>query len=76
VAMELPPDATPEEKAYFEEYRQKMVVERDKIMTDGICGYLESGETVFVAVGLAHVIGEGGIVDQLTALGYTVTRVQ
>ncbi|MBQ8324500.1 MAG: TraB/GumN family protein [Clostridia bacterium] len=76
VAMELPPDATPEEKAYFEEYRQKMVTERDKIMTDGICGYLESGETVFVAVGLAHVIGEGGIMDQLTALGYTVTQVK
>ena len=71
----LPEDATPEEKAYYEEYTDKMVTQRDKIMVDGIKSYLSSGETVFVAVGLAHVVGEGGIVDQLKALGYTVTRV-
>ena len=75
-SMELPPNATAEEKALYEEYMDKMMTQRDKIMVDGICGYLESGETVFVAVGLAHVVGEGGIVDQLKALGYTVTRVQ
>ena len=71
----LPEDATAEEKALYEEYMDKMMTQRDRIMVDGICGYLESGETVFVAVGLAHVVGEGGIVDQLKALGYTVTRV-
>ena len=48
----------------------------DKIMADGIKSYLKSGETVFVAVGLAHVIGENGIVDQLREAGYTVTRVE
>jgi uncharacterized protein YbaP (TraB family) len=31
---------------------------------------------VFVAVGLAHVIGEDGIIDQLKEAGYTVTRIQ
>jgi len=71
----IPEDATPEEKAYYEEYSQKMITERDRVMVDGIRSYLESGETVFVAVGIAHVIGEGGIVDLLKAEGYTVTRV-
>lgn len=76
MSMMLPPDATPEEKALYEEYNQKMVVERDKIMTEGICGYLDSGETVLVAVGIAHVLGQNGIIDRLTALGYTVTQVK
>ena len=72
----IPEGATTEEKAYYEEYTKKMITERDKIMADGIKSYLKSGETVFVAVGLAHVIGENGIVDQLREAGYTVTRVE
>jgi len=76
VSAPLPEDATPEEKAYYEEYTDKMITRRDKIMVDGSKAYLSSGETVFVAVGLAHVIGEGGIIDQLKEAGYTVTLVQ
>ena len=76
VSTPLPEDATPEEKEYYEEYTKKMITERDKIMADGIKSYLKSGETVFVAVGLAHVIGEDGIIDQLKEAGYTVTRVE
>ncbi len=72
----LPEDATSEERAYYEEYMDKMITKRDKVMVKGIQSYLASGETVFVAVGLAHVIGEGGIVDQLKEAGYTVTLVQ
>ena len=72
----IPEGATTEEKAYYEEYVEKMITERDKIMADGIKSYLKSGETVFVAVGLAHVIGENGIVDQLREAGYTVTSVE
>lgn len=71
--FKIPEDATPEEKAHYEEYSKKMIAERDKVMVEGIKSYLESGETVFVAVGLAHVIGEGGIVDLLRAEGYTVS---
>lgn len=72
----LSENATPEEKAYFEEYMDKMITKRDKVMVKGIKSYLSSGETVFVAVGLAHVIGEGGIIDQLKEAGYTVTLVR
>ncbi len=75
LTFRIPEDATPEEKAYYEEYSKKMIAERDKVMAEGIKSYLESGETVFVAVGLAHVIGEGGIIDLLRAEGYTVVRV-
>ena len=72
----LEENANAADKAYYEEYIQTMITERDKIMVDGIKSYLKSGETVFVAVGLAHVIGENGIVDQLKEAGYTVTRIQ
>jgi uncharacterized protein YbaP (TraB family) len=72
----LEENANAADKAYYEEYTKKMITERDKIMADGIKSYLKSGETVFVAVGLAHVIGEDGIIDQLREAGYTVTRIQ
>ena len=72
----IPEGLSSKEQAYYEEYVQKMITERDRIMADGIKSYLKSGETVFVAVGLAHVIGEGGIIDILEAEGYTVTLVK
>ena len=39
--------------------------------------YLESGKTVFYAVGLAHLLDDqNGLVDALRAAGYTVELVQ
>ena len=38
-------------------------------------GYLESGDTVFFAVGLAHLIAEDGLVFTLRDAGYTVELV-
>jgi hypothetical protein len=39
--------------------------------------YLESGETVFYAVGLAHLLDDvNGLVDTLREAGYTVELVQ
>ena len=35
-------------------------------------GYLESGETVFFAVGLAHLLAEDGLVNALREAGYSV----
>ena len=37
--------------------------------------YLESGDVVFYAVGLAHLLQENGLVDALRASGYTVEPV-
>ena len=49
------------------------------ILTDGekLTGLtLESGETVFFAVGLAHLLGDGGIIERLQDAGYTVELVE
>ena len=38
--------------------------------------YLSSGKTVFFAVGLAHLLGDTGLVEALREAGYTVTLVE
>lgn len=67
---------SPEEQALYEEYNTKMRTERDQDMTDFVIDALEDGEELFVCVGAAHVVGDGGIVDQLLAKGYTVEEVK
>jgi uncharacterized protein YbaP (TraB family) len=37
---------------------------------------LKGDGTSFVAVGLLHLVGDGSLLDDLTKLGYTVTRIQ
>ena len=37
--------------------------------------YLESGDTIFYAVGLAHLLAENGLVNALREAGYTVELV-
>lgn len=69
------PEMSPEEAVLYEEYNNGMSVERDKIMIDKAIEYLESGETVFMAVGLAHVLTDGTLVDALRDAGYTVELV-
>lgn len=59
-----------------EAYNARMYDERNSAMTAVAEGYLSSGETVFFVVGAAHMLGDNGIVAQLTANGYTVTRVE
>ena len=72
---ELPEDITEEELQIMESYNDVMVVERDGKMFQKAVKYLESDEVVFMAVGLAHVLGETGLVDALRDAGYTVTLV-
>ena len=67
---------TAEEKKLYAAYQEKLITQRDAEMVKAAKGYLESGETVFMAVGHAHVIGENGIAAQLKAAGYTVEIVQ
>lgn len=64
-----------EERAIYDEYHQKMEVERNANMVEVAKSYLDSGRTVFFAVGLAHLLGEGGLVEALRAEGYTVTLI-
>ncbi len=54
-----------------------MRYDRNDGMLDVAIRYLESGETVFYAVGLAHLLNNhNGLVDTLRAAGYTVELVE
>lgn len=68
-------EMTQEELALWDVYNQTMITDRNETMADAAKTYLESGETVFYAVGLAHLLGEDGIVQTLRDAGYTVEPV-
>ncbi|MBZ5586202.1 MAG: TraB/GumN family protein [Acidobacteriia bacterium] len=57
------------------ESRKRLLDERNVRMTAGVESYLKGGETCFVVVGGAHLIGKDGVVSRLAAKGYTVKRV-
>ena len=66
-----------EYKALLDEYNDSISHSRNDGMLEVLKGYLESGDTVFVAVGLAHLLDEtNGLVDTLRAAGYTVEQVE
>ncbi len=67
---------TDEELKLYNEYNQAMSWDRNKGMVQKAIEYLESGETIFYAVGLAHVIAEDGLVNALRDAGYTVELVE
>lgn len=61
----------------LEEYNKGMNYDRNAGMLEVAKGYLESGDTVFFAVGLAHLLdSENGLVDALKDAGYTVEQVK
>lgn len=64
-----------EAKPYLEEYENAMSDSRNVDMLEVAKGYLESGKTVFFAVGLAHLLEDDGLVDALREAGYTVELV-
>lgn len=68
-------DATEEEKKLYEEYNKAMSIDRNAGMLQKAIAYLQSGETVFYAVGLAHLLAEDGLVNTLRDAGYTVELV-
>ena len=65
-------DMTEEELALYQEYYKATITDRNARMLDVAKEYLESGDTVFYAVGLAHLLGEDGLVKSLRDAGYTV----
>jgi uncharacterized protein YbaP (TraB family) len=72
----LDDDADDEESAAYAEYERIFMTERDAQMIEKAKEYLASDKTVFMAVGAAHVLGEGGLVDALREAGYTVEKVE
>ena len=65
-----------EQKPLFDEYYKKMDTDRNKAMLKTAIDYLESGEVIFYAVGLAHLLDDAtGLVNALQQSGYTVERI-
>ena len=75
--LEAEPDEplTPEEEAAAEEFGRTLVTDRNAVMIRAADEALRAGKNVFYIVGIAHMLGEGGIVEGLRQLGYTVTQV-
>lgn len=69
-------DLTEEELVLLDEYNTAMEGMRNVNMTRYAMDAMESGETVFIVVGAAHVLGDDGMAAALEEAGYTVTRVQ
>jgi len=69
-------EMTEEEEALYNEYNNAMSVDRNKGMLQAAIDYLESGDTVFFSVGLAHLLADNGLVFTLREAGYTVELVQ
>ena len=63
------------EKKLYEEYNKAMITDRNVSMTQYVEKALESGKKTFVCVGVAHVVGEGGIIDLLEQKGYNIIPV-
>lgn len=59
----------------YAEYTKSMLTDRNANMLEVAKGYLESGDVVFYAVGLAHLLTEDGLVFTLRDAGYTVEQV-
>lgn len=56
--------------------KEKLIDERNVGMAETVRSYLQRGEgSYFVAVGTAHFLGEGSVVDLLRKQGYQVTAV-
>ena len=64
------------QKHLIDEYNKAMSYDRNDQMLKKAISYLESGDVVFYAVGLAHLLNNvNGLVDTLRAAGYTVELV-
>lgn len=64
------------DKKAFEEYTNAMYYNRNEKMEQKIEEFMSGSEDVFYAVGLAHFLGDKGIVRLLEQNGYTVEQVE
>ena len=70
-------ELTEKELKLYEEYNKAMMTDRNDGMLEKAKQYLESGDVVFYAVGLAHLLDQNnGLVFTLREAGYTVTLVE
>jgi uncharacterized protein YbaP (TraB family) len=65
------------ERAGMQDLYRRLYTERNKVMAEGIDGFIKTGSgNWFVVVGSAHLLGEGSVVELLEGRGYTVTPVR
>lgn len=57
-------------------YNDKLITQRNIQMANNTDKYFLEEKNVFLVVGLAHIIGEDGIVELLEEKGYTVTQIK
>ncbi len=67
-------DLTEDQAALMEDYNDKMLTQRNLGMRDKALEWLKAGDKVFFAVGAAHLVDEGGLVELLRAAGYSVEQ--
>ena len=65
-------DHPPEYEAEYAAYYRMVYQDRNRHFFDRITVGLEQGETVLYAVGAAHVLGRGALLDMLEDAGYAV----
>lgn len=58
------------------EFNTAMLTDRNISMAQYAADALASGEILFICVGMAHILGDGAMVDLLQQQGYNVERVQ
>lgn len=63
-------------KELMKEYNKKMITDRNYNMSDTLEQYITENKNVFCVVGLAHVVGDEGIVKLMEQKGYTVEKIQ
>lgn len=59
----------------MDNYQDTMIYNRNKTMAEAVKELLKGDKDVFYVVGLAHFVGEGGIIDLLEKDGYTVKQI-
>ena len=67
-------NVTEEEKKLMENYNQSLIIDRNYGMANVLENYFEKKQNVFCVVGLGHVIGDEGIINQLQKRGYDVVQ--
>lgn len=62
-------------KALWQKIRIKLLDERNMLMVKRAITFTQN-QSVFLAVGAAHLAGEGGFINMFKKVGYTFTRIQ
>ena len=73
---EADPDTDSETLKLIEEFTFAMETDRNIAMADYAENIIKGEDKVFICVGMAHILGDGAMVDLLQQRGYTVERIQ